>query len=303
MAKNNFSMANSLQKYSGLKEENLEFFLNNLEQISEIEKWDSKKKTLILKLNLSGNALRVVSESKTSVDNEYEDIVKLLRGKFSRHISYAEIQGKFNSLMQKPNQNIRSLLEEVETITNDYLDIGVNSSEETLKLAAKMKSQKLLDSMRPDIRIEVMKRGATEFKNIGKIAIDVENALSISDNHVNSITKSSEIEILLKNQIESNKKIEELTRKLDELTKTKAVNNVVENQANESRNQRVTCHICNKLHKTTDCWYYPKNEYNNQRYVPYNRNNNGNNFRRGYGRQFRNRNNFRRRGGRQNNLN
>lgn len=303
MAKNTFSLASSLPKFNGEKDENLEFFLNNLEQISEIEKWDDKKKCLILKLSLSGNALKVVSDANVSEDNEYAELIKLLTSKFSLKKSYAEIQNRFNGLLQKPNQDIKSLIEEVEKVTNDYLEIDKNSNEQTLKLAEKMKSQKLLDSMRPDIRVEVMKRGETKFEIIGKIALDVENALSISDNHVLNLTKSSEIELLLKNQIESNKRIETLTQKVAELSEIKSLNNIT--QTYPSNVQKITCHICGKNHLTTDCWHFPENSNNvgnqNQRYNPYERNYRGNNFRKKFGRGSRG--NFRRTNRRQNHLN
>lgn len=287
MAKSAYSLANSLQTFKGSKEENLNFFLNNLEQIAQLEKWDNKKKSLILKLNLAGEALKVVSEAKTNVDMEYECIVKLLKDKFSRKLSYTELQSKFNSLIQKPNQSIRNLIEEVEKATDEYLEINGDSNEQTLSLARKMKSQKLLDSMRPDIRIEVMKRGASNFNEIGKIAIDIENAISMNEAHLNNVTKSSEIEILLRSQIESNKKIEELTQKINDLTKTKSVNNI--SQSNKLNQPKITCHICSRNHITTECWYYPKNYNVNNKFKPYERSRSS--FRRGFNRNFRKRGN------------
>lgn len=291
MAKPSFSLANSLTKFSGNKEENLEFFLNNLEQISLLEKWDINKKSLILKLNLSGQALKVVSEAKISIENEYNDIVKILKDKFLTKLNFAQIQCNFNSLKQQANQSIKSLAEEVEKITNDFLNINNNSDVQSLALASKMKAQKLLDAMRPDIRLEVMKRGETDFNNIAKIATDVERALSLHENHVNVITKSTEIDMLLKSQIESNKKIEELTQKIENLTKKQSS----DQSGSSSNNNRYSCHICSKFHKTTDCWYYPTNSNSNvnntnKRYQPYDRQNN--NYR-GVSRNFRGRRNLR----------
>lgn len=287
MAKNMYSLASSLQIFTGTIDENLNFFLNNLEQIADLEKWDIRKKALILKLNLSGNALKVISEAKINPDDEYNELVKLLKEKFSKKTNFAESQSKFNSLSQKPNQSIRDLIEEVDRTTNEYLEINRDSNSETLNLALKMKSQKLLDSMRPDIRVEVMKRGATNFQEIGKIAKDVENALNLNDHHLNNLTKSTEIELMLKSQIESNKRIEELTKKIENLSNVKAVNNIA--QSNASNSQSISCHICCKRHLTTDCWYYPTNvnRNNNRKFKPYDRTN----FRRGFGRNYRNRGN------------
>lgn len=299
MARNNISLASSLTKFSGEDNENLEFFVKNFEQISEIEKFDAQKKALILKLNLAGKALKLISDSNLSADNEYEQIIKILRTKFHNKLNYAQIQGKFNSLVQKPNQDIKNLTEEVEKITDLYLDLNKDSQEETLKLAAKMKAQKLLDAMRPDLRLEVMKRGAIEFSEISKIACDIENALSIPNNHINNINKSSDIDLLLKSQLESNQKIQELTDKVNELTRINPVNNVI--ASNNNRNTKYTCHICFKGHITTDCWYYPNNT-TNKRYQPYNNNNNDRNNRRGnFSRNFRGRSNFRRFNNRRNN--
>lgn len=293
MAKFNISLANALSKFSGEKDENLDFFLKNLEQISELEKWDANKKALILKLNLSGRALKEISETNFKEDNDYDEIVKLLKKKFTKKLNFSEIQAKFNELSQKPNQCISDLIDKVNHVTNEYLEITNESNDETKQIALKMKSQKLLDAMRSDIRVEVMKRGAHDFETIAKIAKDVEFAMNTNEFQINNVTRAPEIEILIKNQIESNKKIEDLTQKLDKLTQTKMVNNTVSN-SNSTAN--VTCHICSKRHLTTECWYYPNNQLpnqnnNNQRYNPYNKNKRGRNA--NFGRNRRNQRNNR----------
>lgn len=153
-----------------------------------------------------------------------------------------------------------SLIEEIETSAEIYLGMNEKSSEETIKLAEKIKCQKLLEALRPEIRIEVLKRGYGKFVNIAKAAKNVEIALNNADAYCNNITKNSEIDLLIKSQTETNKTLLELKTKMDETQIRHSNNTVLENTAKKINVYNVTCHICNKHHKTTDCWYFPTND-------------------------------------------
>lgn len=256
----NNSLANNIQAFSGTENENLEYFIKNIEQIALLENWTPQRKFLILKLNLSGNALKFISSHpKINKINTFEDLCTILRSKFKKSKSFNQLQADFNNISQKQGQSVSSLIEEIEASAESYLGINEKSSEETMKLAEKIKSQKFLEALRPEIRIEVMKRGFGKFVNIAKAAKNVEIALNNAEAYCNNITKNSEIDLLIKSQTETNKTLLELKTKFEATQMRHTNNTVLENNTRRINDRNFTCHICNKNHKTTDCWYFPTN--------------------------------------------
>lgn len=276
----NLSLASNIQKFSGETSENINVFLDTLRQLGQLEQWSPQRKYLILKLNLAGKALEYVNNnvSISNLDN-FDELAEALTKKFKKSRSFAEIAQNFSNLVQKPNQSVGALVEEISQTTDLYLEINENSSLDTVKLAERLKAQKLVEALRPEIRFEVLKLGVSKFSEIAKAAKNTELALNNVPLQMNNIAKSTDIEIILKNQIENNKAIQNLTDKLEQ-EQHKQVNNVhsrdtevynprpnfrernINHNNYRGRGQqrnRVSCHICGKPHITTKCWYYPTN--------------------------------------------
>lgn len=269
----NLSLASNIQTFSGECKENLNFFLQNIDQVARLEKWSGERKFLILKLNLTGKALDFVSNNpKAENITDFENLAKLLREKFSSKVNFSELQNKFSTIKQRPNQSVDNLVEEVSNITDKYVGINKDSVQDSINLANKLKAQKLIDALRSDIKIDIIKQGLSDFQEIARAAKNIENALNCSESeYAHNIVKSSGIDFLLKAQIENNKQIQELAKKLDS-GDNKTVNNVectsnntnVECTSNNTNRDKIQCHICGKPHWTTKCWYYPTNRHNSQ---------------------------------------
>ncbi|GBO36130.1 hypothetical protein AVEN_125070-1 [Araneus ventricosus] len=120
-----------------------------------------------------------------------------------------------------------------------------------------------MESLRPDIRTQVKILGPSSFEEVIKQACNAEIAFNDTVATSSNVFTPAEVNILLANHFGSNKKIEELNKKLENLTQI-SVNN---HSASEPRdkgvfkrnghggsafNIKIKCHICGKCHITTE---------------------------------------------------
>jgi hypothetical protein len=289
------SLANSLSKFHGKSDENLDFFLQQIEDVASLEKWSESKKFLILKLNLKDDALKfVANDPVASKATSFPILKNLLRKKFIKTKSFAEVQHTFSNISHKPGQSVKQLAEEISQAAEQFMGIDENATQEMTTLCEKFKLNKLIEVVRSDIKFELKKSNPKKFNSAIQYACNIENALADCEYNVNNNTLSNEFNMLVNSQMLTNQKIEELSQKLQELTINKP-QDVKENKREEDQKPR--CLICDKAHLTINCWHFPafKNLKNdregqenreNKRYRPYeNRGNWGRNNRpsRGYG--------------------
>lgn len=270
------SLINQLPTFSGSSEENIQFFLNQIQEVADLEKWDEKKKFLILKLNCKEKALKFISTDNNALKAmNFGELKNALISKFATHETFAEIQQQFNTINQKPNQSVKQLAETVDHLANKYLKITENSNSQLLEVAEQIKLNKFTEALRSDIRIEVKKSNPKSFSEATKIATNIETALADPEYHVNSM--SSEFSFYLAKQAETNQAIQALSQKLEEMCKKDkhdylSTNNndpqsskTIEMLPTENKNQ-LHCLICGKRHLTIKCWHYSKiNRHNKSR--------------------------------------
>lgn len=280
----NLSLASNISAFSVAEGENLDFFLENINQVAILEKWPPERKFLVLKLNITGDALRFISSHpRINSMKTFEDLTNLLKTKFAKEKNFAQLQNSFKNINQRQGQSVNELVDEIEDKANSYLGLNDTSSNEMSQMAEKIKSQKLLDALRPEIRVEVMKMGCTKFSDIAQNAKNVERALNVVDLTSNNLSQSTTFDLLLRSQDQTNSALNELTKKFEE-SQNKIVNNVQAQLSNQRNTEnRISCHICQKNHLTTQCWDFPRYQSQSQ-----------NNYRSSF-RRFR--------GGRRNNFN
>lgn len=283
-----FSLAASLSSFSGNASENIKNYITQFEEVATLEKWSNEKKVVILKLNLKNKALNfIMNDNNAATEKDFEVLKALLIKKFSHIDSFETIQQKFQNIMQKPGQSIVSLAEEIDEAAQKYLNFTNSKDPAIAKFNENLKLTKFLDALRADIRVEVKKLGPTNFTQAKKIAKNIENAFEDSgkDNQ-----NSLEINALLHQNLQNKMEIAKLTEKIESLSQPttshniNSIKSVEENQQNH-KDERVTCHICNKAHLTTKCWYFPG--ASNQHSQNFHRNNFHQSFR--GNRQFRGR--------------
>lgn len=288
-SKSNSSLITILPTFEGNENQCINYYIQQIEDVATLEKWDDTKKLLILRLNLKGKALEIYnSDQYMSKSNTFDELAKSLKSKFQKNLSFDVLQQQFSNIKLQPNQTVKSLADLIDSKANAYLNITSTSTADAKDLAEKIKLQKLIESVTPEIRFELKKLAPKTFSQAISIAKNIQNA--INEENFNS-NKMSQIEIntLIQNQIETNNKISLLQKQIEEnktpaIPSTSNVNNLFKNPAEysnqyERRNRtfqrhprvnaynanRQNCLICGKPHLTIDCWYFPHSFRNNSR--------------------------------------
>lgn len=260
------SLVNSLPNFSGSKEENFKFFIEQIENLADLEQWDNHRKFVVLKLHCKDQALKfIANDPVASKINNFDQLKQSLDKKFSKTVSFAEKQQNLSSICQKQTQTVKNLAEQIEKAANDYLNIDENADANMLDLAQKLKLNKFLEALRSDIRIEVKKQNPQSFESAIETAVNIENAFKDPEVNVNN-TMSFEISTLLDSHVQTNAKIQELSDKIQDLAISKTVNNVTgfssgqdKEIESEYKDEIVNfCLICGKPHLTIQCWYFPE---------------------------------------------
>lgn len=251
------SLATNVPKFGGHENESVEFFLEQINSIARLEQWSEEKKLLIIKLNCTDKAQQYIStDPLASRANSVVALQDLLKQKFCRVQTFSQLQKEFSNISQTPSKSVKEIAELIEKCGNAYLEINNDSSEEVKNLSEKIKLNKFLEAIRTDLRIEVKKQNPQNFKKAVKIANNIENALEGVPCQSNSM-QSIDILTLCQGQIETNNRILELTKQVEELKNSKIVNNV--RMQEDSRNsQNLFCLICGKRHLTIKCWHFNK---------------------------------------------
>lgn len=274
------SLASSIPTFSGTSDENVEYFVGQVRDVAALENWPVNKRILILKLNCRDAAQKFLIDSPQVANiQNFDELAELLIEKFKRCQPFDEIQSKFNNIRQKPNQSIQSLIDEINSYAVKYLskiDVQTRDSNEFID---SIKLNKILDAVRPEIKVEILKLGPKNYSEACKHARNVEKALEAQEVIINNnMCQNFELNSIMQSQLEGNKKIQELK---EELERVKSENSASKS-FRQTRNERVQCHICGKSHLTTKCWYFPQgrnsrnNNFNqNPNHIPISRGNSG----------------------------
>lgn len=254
-----------MPKFSGEKGEDVKFFFTQFENIADLHNLTAAIKAAIVKVNLTGPALEFLrSSEELHKSNKYCKIKRELVNKFQKHETFADVQGEFNGLQQKPSQTIGEIAVLVEKAA-DKLTKNLNKEDKaTENFVNDIKLNKFLQAIRGDIKLEIQKLGAKTFKEAVIIGKRVENA--VEEANVNNVLREKQTE---------EKRIEELQaaaqtnnalmqQVIAELNNVKSKS---EKPLPEVNKTQIPCLVCGKMgHLTAECWYHPKNFQNPQNY-------------------------------------
>lgn len=238
------SLLAAIPNFHGTSEENVTFFLKNITDTCNVQKLDDQNCILVLRLKCRDKALEFLSsDTEVAKETEFQKIIDLFQKKFHKAESFEDASYEYARITQKPKQTVTNLAEEIRSIVTRMSPTSENNAELTT-FKEKLMFSKFLEALRPDIRIEVIKFGKKNFKDLVAQALDVEKALEQKDFDLNNLcavpsTSSDLIEKLLKQQAEQNVQISKLTDTIQKI-----------------QEEKVTCQICFKTHSARDCWHY-----------------------------------------------
>lgn len=177
-----------LPSFDGLKENNIEFFLNQFQQIVELTSWSEQEQIIILKSRLKGKALQFLSENMPlQKEKSMQKIIEILTNKFKVKQTLLQKHNDFNNLKHMPNMSVNDLAEEIENQTLIFLDMKEIDDPKIEIIAEKIKLTKFLQIVRMDLRTEVKKTNPQTFKEAVKTANIIEDALNEANEIINSI--------------------------------------------------------------------------------------------------------------------
>jgi len=281
------SLVNSMSTFDG---SNVRYFIKQFNDIANLEKWNAERKNVVFKLLCKGKALEyIINDPVASKTDDFEVLQELVKQKFTQSESFELIQEKFSSIKQKSDQRVKDLAEEISASAYKYLDLGASQDPSFIKLAENIKLTKFLDALRGDIRIEVKKLGPKNFESAVKIASNVESALDDADKQSDESNAKFEINALMQQTLQQKNELAQMAEKLNKLSSSVVPIGVLNdsNTSTSTSNQmdsEIRCHICFKRHITTQCWYFPKPNVNNDIRGNHSVSNNQNFYRRQQGR-------------------
>lgn len=264
------SLLNNLPNFEGKKEQDIDFFIKQFEQIADASKLAPSLKTVLIKAKLAGHAKQILINSPELRDCEDFDILKNeLKKLFEQKRNFAEIQQKFSTLTQLPTQTIDDFVKMFNISAQKFLAVSGHSSKAGAKdLLDTIKLTKFTQALRPDIAFELQKIGPETFEEAVKNAKKIELAF-INKKEINSVTNTQENNHLAMSTLLelNNAQAIQLNDLKMEINAIKAEhekkNNIAKHQTNnqqESKKQDKFCHICStESHNTDQCYYNKKN--------------------------------------------
>lgn len=238
------SLLTSIPNFHGNQDENVTFFIKNITDTCNIQKLDDENCILILRLKCRDKALEFLSsDAQVAKETDFEKIVDLLRKRFQKTENFEDASYEYARISQKPKQGVAELAEEIRGIVSRMAQ-GSENNAELSQFKENLMFSKLLEALRPDIRIEVMKFGKRNFKDLVAQALDIEKALEQKNFDLNNLcaipsTSNDLIDKLLKQQAEQTAQISKLTDTVQKI-----------------KEEKMCCQICFKTHSAKDCWHY-----------------------------------------------
>lgn len=249
--------------FDGKKESNINFFVSEFNNLMEEVDLDDKSKLAILKAKLVGQAReKLANDESLNTEKDFAKFKEKLIDIFSAKTNFSTAQNNFFALRQKPTQSITDFIYEFNAAAKLYADkSGQKIENSNNKLFETIKFTRFLESMRPDLSLDVRRMAPANFNDACKFAKQMEEAYNqVSLNEINTIQKSSNDENfdkLLKLNIESAEQIKILTSELNNL-KLKSKENI--------ENKNNWCEYCKrKSHSIETCWFRNSTKNSQQR--------------------------------------
>lgn len=261
MTEINFSaLLQTFPSFDGKRESNIEFYLQELDNLSKIAKINDETKLIILKSKLTGIAREFLLNNPTIQSlSKYGEFTEILAKRFKKESSFEELQTEFQNLKQQPNESLNDFIQKFDLATAKYLhESGHADKPDAVSFINKTKLTRFLEAIRPDISLEVRKTAVKDYESAVKLAKRIEIAFKTinneSLNNINTAQNQDFCNSLLALTQQQSEKIEKLTEELNNLKVNK------EKNQNEIQKEKF-CAICRKNnHNIENCRFNGKNK-------------------------------------------
>lgn len=154
------------------------FFFKQFNDIATLSGWTDLEKLTILKTRLRGNALTfVLSDRELSETNDYNLVTERLVEFFSEEKGITDHQTKFSTCQQWEGESVKNFAYRVTMLTNNYLGTTIRTeNQETKEILDRLKLSKFVDSLLPELRIDVLKTNPQNFNDAVTAAMNSQKA-------------------------------------------------------------------------------------------------------------------------------
>lgn len=257
---NTDNLLNVIAPFDGKKECNIHYFIQEFDRAAVETNFSNEVKLIILRSKFVGTAReRLQTDVELNSETDYVKFKEKVLQTFDAKKTFAESHNDFSKIQQKPGESMSDYIVRFNLVAAKFFDIsGLSNKADARKLFDLMKLHRFLESIKPDIALEIRKRAIDKYKEATEIALTVEEAFaSVKFEELNAIsTNTTEFcESLLRQNEKQEKELRQLRAELEKLK-----NKPAEKWQTNSRNTKY-CSICNlRNHETEECRYNVNNK-------------------------------------------
>lgn len=257
------SLLGLIAPYDGKRENNIQFFINEFDRAAAQTEFGNEVKLIILRSKFVGMAReRLQSDMELNSETDYAKFKEKAIQTFTIKKTFGESHNEFSKIQQKPTEIMSDYIVRFNLVAAKFFEIsGFSSKADAKKLFDLMKLHRFLESIKPDIALEIRKRGIDKYKEATELALTIENAfVSVKHEELNAISTNTATTEFCESLLKKNEaQAHELIQLRSELEKLKVREK--EKLQNNPRNNAKYCSICNlRNHDTESCRYNVRNK-------------------------------------------
>ncbi|GFU77035.1 hypothetical protein TNCV_1517131 [Trichonephila clavipes] len=159
-ASEKFNLIDLIPTYDGGESLGIRRFLEKINDVANLRKWSNDEKVTILKLKLAGIAEEFfLSDTTHSHLTEYNDIARILIGRFEKAVPLSTRLQLFSSCIQGPSESVQEFAARINKLGTQIFQSG-NSAQNTAVRNAndQLLQSRFISGLRNDIRRFVLSR-------------------------------------------------------------------------------------------------------------------------------------------------
>ncbi|GFT12365.1 hypothetical protein TNCV_3182051 [Trichonephila clavipes] len=159
-ASEKFNLIDLIPMYDGGESLGIRRFLEKINDVANLGKWSNDEKVTILKLKLAGIAEEFfLSDPTHSQLTEYNDIARILIGRFEKAVPLSTRLQLFSSCIQGPSESVQEFAARINKLGTQIFQSG-NSAQNTAVRNAndQLLQSRFISGLRNDIRRFVLSR-------------------------------------------------------------------------------------------------------------------------------------------------
>lgn len=249
---------------------NINYFLNNIQEIGEIATWNDAELLAVFKSKLKGPALQFfIDDPELTNEKKFDTVKTKFKKYFENKTTLSHRQQQFSNCKQNPGESVRSYSTRVSNLTINYFGIQNASKTDASPIVDQTKLAKFLEGLHPPLKRLALTRNPTSFEEAVENALldeinsqftNIESIHNVSVDREKGMSEQlldSKLSEVLNKQMEiSNQMIGALTSQINRLS-TQIVPNMENTKNFRHRNysQRQPCVHCGKKnHFSSQCF-------------------------------------------------